>query len=602
MQTAENVLPAMYKLGKSGKPLTRIFRQLYNENVYLAAYNKLLSNKGLMTKGTEDKGIDGFNSQHITAIVNQMRYERYQFKPARRKDIPKPNGGIRPLGVQGFNDKLVQEVIRGLMEAYYEPQFSDNSHGFRPGRGCHTALQQIREQYKGVNWFIEGDIKGCFDNINHAKLLEILGRQVHDKRFLELIRRGLEAGIMMEWKYIPTRSGTPQGSVLSPLLANIYLNELDKFVEESLLPIYNRGKRRQENPDYTNLRTKERKARRHRNVEKAKHYAKLKRQIPSVMLDDPNYRRLVYVRYADDFLLGFSGPKTEAMEIKELLKRFLADTLHLELSDRKTLITHARHEQARFLGHSICVMQSDTKQSQYKTSKRRSVNGAIRLDIPREKIEGTISKLPHSRKGKVKHRAELVNSSDYEIVSQYRLEYLGLLNYYQYTHNLGRLNSVKYYMEMSMMKTLAHKHKTSVSKLYQKHRTQTISNGKTYTTLQFPYQTKEGTKYLIWGGWSLKRKKKITTLGQDEIPQWKWSNRSDIQTRLEKGQCEVCHSDKDIAVHHIRKLKDLKKRWQGRKDRPLWVKRQIALNRKTLVVCRKCHTDIHQGTGRLKPS
>jgi len=602
MQTAENVLLAMQKLGKSGKPLTRVYRQLFNENLYLAAYNKLRSNEGLMTKGIDDEGVDGFNNQRIENIINLIRNERYQFKPARRKDIPKPNGGSRPLGVQGFNDKLVQEIIRGLLEAHYEPQFSDNSHGFRPGRGCHTALQQIREQYKGVNWFIEGDIKGCFDNINHDKLLEILGRQVHDKRLLELIHRGIEAGAMMEWEYIPSYSGTAQGSVLSPLLANIYLNELDKFVEESLLPLYNRGKRRQENPEYAELANRERKARRKGDVKMAKHYAKLKRQIPSVTLDDPNYRRLVYVRYADDFLLGFSGPKAEAREIKELLKRFLTETLHLELSDSKTLITHARHEQARFLGYDICVMQCDTKQSQYKGSKRRSINGAIRLDIPREKIERTISQLPHSRQGKVKHRAELVNSSDYEIVSHYRLEYLGLLNYYQYAHNVARLNSVKYYMEMSMMKTLAHKHKTSVSKLYRKHHAQITVKGKSYTVLQFAYQTKEGIKYLTWGGWALKRKQKITTIGQDTISRWRWSNRSDIQTRLEKGECEVCGSDKDIEVHHIRKLKDLKKRWQGRKDKPLWVKRQIALNRKTLVVCRKCHTNIHQGTGRLKPS
>ncbi len=224
MQKTEHVLNAMRKLGQQDQPLTRVYRQLYNQNLYLAAYAKIYRNAGVLTPGTTEETIDGMSVKRINAIIEIMRKERYRFSPSRRVWIDKKNREKRPLSVPNFKDKLVQEVLRGLLEAYYEPQFSDNSHGFRPNRGCHTALGQIRQQFKAITWYIEGDIKGCFDNINHERLMEILSQKIHDNRLLRLIRQSLQAGVMDDWVYERTYSGTPQGGILSPLLANIYLN------------------------------------------------------------------------------------------------------------------------------------------------------------------------------------------------------------------------------------------------------------------------------------------------------------------------------------------------------------------------------------------
>ena len=256
----------MRKLGQAGQPLTRVYRQLFNRNLYLVAYAKLYRNEGALTKGTDVETIDGMSEDRIDRIIDEIRYERFRFAPSRRIWIDKKNGQKRPLGIPNFRDKLVQEVLRGLLEAYYEPQFSQNSHGFRPEKGCHTALKQIRQEFKAVTWFIEGDIKGCFDNINHDRLMEILGTKIHDNRLLNLIRSGLEAGVMDGWVYERTHSGTPQGGVLSPLLANIYLNELDHFVATILEPKWNRGETRRRNPLYRAYEYKVREAARNNDT------------------------------------------------------------------------------------------------------------------------------------------------------------------------------------------------------------------------------------------------------------------------------------------------------------------------------------------------
>jgi group II intron reverse transcriptase/maturase len=236
MQKANQILQAVRKLGEQRQPLTRVYRSLYCEELFIAAYGKIYRNEGAMTPGTEDDTVDGMNLAYIRDLIEALRYERYRFRPARRQPIPKEKGGTRPLGIQNFTEKLVGEVLRMLLEAYYEPRFSDSSHGFRPNRGCHTALAAVKHRFIGTGWFIEGDIKGCFDHIDHEVLLSILARDIHDGRLLNLIRLSLKAGALDNWTYHETHSGTPQGAVLSPLLANIYLNELDTFIEDELIP------------------------------------------------------------------------------------------------------------------------------------------------------------------------------------------------------------------------------------------------------------------------------------------------------------------------------------------------------------------------------
>src|SRR3954469_6695004 len=210
-------------------------------------------NTGAMTRGTTEETVDGMSLGKIQSIIESLRGERYRWSPVRRTFIPKPNGKMRPLGIPTWSDKLLQEVMRSLLEAYYEPQFSDRSHGFRTGRGCDTALRDIHVAWKGTVWYIEGDIKGCFDNIDHSVLLSILREKIRDNRFLILVENLLKAGYLERWDRRPTLSGTPQGGILSPLLANIYLDRLDRFVEQTLIPGFTKGKFRHSNPEYAKL-------------------------------------------------------------------------------------------------------------------------------------------------------------------------------------------------------------------------------------------------------------------------------------------------------------------------------------------------------------
>ena len=353
MQSAQTYLEVVRQRGERRLELRRVYRHLQNREFYLLAYAKLYRNAGALTPGVEPQDtIDAMSLERIDAIIRALEQGQYQWKPARRIDIPKKNGKTRPLGLPSWSDKLLQEVLRMVLSAYYEPQFSAVSHGFRPGRGCHTALQDIRQHWKGTKWFIEGDIRGCFDHISQSKLLEIIGRNIKDDRLLKLLRGMLDAGYREEWTYHQTYSGVPQGGVLSPLLSNIFLNELDTFVEQTLIPQYTRGDRRQRNPAYARLQANKLNARKARHRERYRTLHQSQRQTPSVVPNDPNYRRLRYCRYADDFLLGFVGTRQEADAIKRQVGDFL-QTLDLTLSEEKTLITHATQERARFLGHDV---------------------------------------------------------------------------------------------------------------------------------------------------------------------------------------------------------------------------------------------------------
>ena len=228
-----------------------LYRQMFNKELYLLAYGNIYSNQGAMTPGASEETADGMSEDKIEQITGLMRRERYRFAPARRVYIPKKNGKLRPLGLPSWSDKLVGEVVRLLLEAYYEPGFSDRSHGFRKGRGCHTALREINDTWTGTTWFIEGDISDCFGSLDHEILLGILAEKIHDQRFLRLIRNMLKAGYLEDWEYHETLSGSPQGGVVSPILSNIYLHKLDEFVERELIPQYTRGARRKGNPEYS---------------------------------------------------------------------------------------------------------------------------------------------------------------------------------------------------------------------------------------------------------------------------------------------------------------------------------------------------------------
>ena len=413
MRTAETVLNVIRECGERGLPLENIYRLLYNRNLYLRAYGRLYSNQGAMTKGTTAETVDGMSLAKIDRIIDELRYERFRWTPVRRVNIPKPNGTTRALGIPTWTDKLLQEVIRMILEAYYEPQFSDRSHGFRPGRGCHTALSDVVETWTGTRWFVEADVKGCFDNIDHEVMLSVLGEKLHDNRFLRLLKYLLKAGYIEDWTYGRTLSGTPQGGVVSPILANIYLDRLDKFVENVLIPVHTRGTVRRYNLAYTRLMNQAARQRKRGNHTSALQLRKQMQQLPSVDPYDLGYRRLRYVRYADDFVLGFIGPKAEAKQVKESLETFLRDSLKLELSKEKTLITHATSQAAQFLGYELVNQQAN---DQHDHRGQRKVNGRIGLRIPTVVIE------QHCRaymdNDKPAHRSLLIHDDDFGIVSR----------------------------------------------------------------------------------------------------------------------------------------------------------------------------------------
>ncbi len=334
MQTAEVVLSVLRDRGRKGLPCTQLYRQMFNKDLYLLAYGNIYSNQGAMTPGVSEETADGMSEEKIEQITGLMRLEKYRFSPARRVYIPKKNGGLRPLGMPTWSDKLVGEVVRLLLEAFYEPQFPDSSHGFRKSRGCHTALREIGSTWTGTTWFIEGDISDCFGSLDHEILLGILAEKIHDNRFLRLIRNMLKAGYLEDWDYRDTLSGVPQGGTVSPILSNVYLDKLDKFVEQELIPQYTRGARRRLNPEYSRVQSRKRRARTRGDRAAARDLQKQLRTLPRDDPMDPGYRRLKYLRYADDHILGFIGPKAEAEEIKARLATFLRETLELELNQR----------------------------------------------------------------------------------------------------------------------------------------------------------------------------------------------------------------------------------------------------------------------------
>jgi group II intron reverse transcriptase/maturase len=403
MRDAQTILGLIRERGSKGLPLERVYRLLFSRELYLTAYGRIYRNKGAMTPGTTEETVDAMSLQKIDAMIDVIRQERYQWAPARRVSIEKKHSTKkRPLGIPSWSDKLLQEVIRMILEAYYEPTFSPHSHGFRPERGCHTALREIYQTWTGVVWFLEGDIAQCFTSLDHPLLVEILSENIHDGRFVRLIKELLKAGYLEDWKFHETQSGTPQGGICSPVLSNIYLHRLDQYVTETLIPMYTNGDRRRKNQDYFNLLAQAHYHRKYGHREEAEKRKRLAQTMPSYDPNDPSYRRLRYCRYADDVLLGFIGSKAEAEEIKRLLGTFLRDHLKLELSEAKTLITHARSEKARFLGYHIHTLHEDT-QRDYRN--RRSLNGRIGLRIPEDVIEEKCRML--MKGDNVRHRPEL---------------------------------------------------------------------------------------------------------------------------------------------------------------------------------------------------
>lgn len=585
MRNAETILTVIAERGCKGLPLERVYRLLFNRDLYLRAYGRIYRNDGALTKGATAETVDGMSLRKIDAIIEALRQERYRWTPVRRTQIPKANGKTRPLGIPTWSDKLLQEVVRSILDAYYEPQFSQHSHGFRPDRGCHTALAEVQHNWSGTKWFIEGDIKGCFDNINHRVLIATLQEKIRDGRFISLIAGMLQAGYLEDWVYHKTLSGTPQGGVISPILANIYLSKLDEYVVGTLIPEFTKGDRRRTSNAYLAVYKRWKRAKASGKVERAKELRELLLKQPINDYQDPNYRRLRYVRYADDFVLGFIGRKEEADQIKDRLAAWLRDNLSLTMSEEKTLITHAVTGAARFLGYEITAYRSD---------QRPSINGRISLRIPKDKLRAACDR--YRKFGKPTHRTELIDNSDFSIVGQYGLEYRGFVQYYQMATNIHWMRRLHWSMWVSLLKTLARKHKSSVLQMSNQFRPSSGAKGVVEVLIQ-----REGKQPLraIFGDVLLRRNRTAGAIF-DIDPKYRIinSNRTELEQRVLADHCESCGSTEDVEVHHVRRLSDLSGKG---KVVPNWKRRMAALRRKTFVVCRVCHDRIHAGLPTLEP-
>jgi len=580
----------------------RLYRNLYNREFYCLAYQNIYANNGSMTPGSDGTTIDGMSFRRIDKIIASMKDHSYQPKPARRTYIKKKNGKLRPLGIPSSDDKLVQEVVRLMLESIYEPTFSKYSHGFRPDKSCHTALSEIQDRFIGVKWFIEGDIQACFDSFDHHVLIEILRKRIADEHFIALMWKMLRAGYMEQWTYNRTYSGTPQGSGVSPLLANIYLNELDSFMER-YKGEFDKGQKVKTNPEYTRAQSKLSKLR----VKNAKKWNELDEQgkaaalrqqkqqrgimrsLPSGISDDMDYRRLQYCRYADDFIISVIGSRQDAEAIKSDIKNFLAEALKLTMSDEKTKITHCK-DKARFLGYDITTMRHVILKRNKSGNVVRTGSGMIALYVPYEKWRGKLLDYKAMRIGKgvndeekwkPVHRGFLANAPDIDIIRKYNSEIRGLYNYYRLAHNASVISKFAYIMEYSMYKTYGRKYEKSVRFIINKY----SKNGE----FRVPYDTKAGVKYCVFYNEGFGRKE-IPLKGEvDVLPRYVQQSKIREQVkRLKAGVCELCGKENiEVYMHHIRKLKDLK----GQTE---WEELMKKKRRKSLAVCFDCHNLIHE--------
>lgn len=580
MNANHKLLDILYELGCNGNLVERLYSRMLDEDLFVAAYVKLYSNKGAMTVGVDGNDqIDGMNLKRIRRIIQKLKNNQWRWKPARRTYIPKRNGGTRPLGIPTWGDKLVQEVMRMVLEAYYEPIFHDESHGFRPHRSCHTALSHIRNVWTGVTWFVEGDIKGCFNNIDHDVLLEIIGKRIRDFRFLKLIRMMLKAGYWEVGRGFSTLAGTPQGGVISPLLANIFLHELDDYIITCLKPSFDKGKKRLHNREYTCICAAITRAKKQGDWRKVKQLRKERRSVPAGEPYDNDYRRLVYIRYADDFMIGIIGSKSDCRTVKAKVKAKLAE-LNLELSDEKTKITNAANGKARFLGYDIFKFQD---------RRHLHLTGSIQLCVPKEKMQELAKR--YMRKGKPHQRDGLINGEVAEILMIYDLELRGYYNHYRLAWDVGKqLAQLRYIMWQSLTRTLARKFRSRTRKMNQRYKGIGPKTGNRCLIVEV--DSPNGSKFVTFGDISLKVDKSLRgETGQDLFRPYLPVR--ELTLRLKHDRCELCDQVTDeLEVHHIRRLKDIRAKVKAGKA-PRWQIAMCARNRKTLVVCIPCHNKIH---------
>ena len=597
MEKSERVLKALSDHSQSSDyKYERLYRYLFSEEMFAVAYQRIYAKQGNMTPGTDGKTIDEMSLERIKRLIVSLKDESYQPHPARRVYIPKKNGKKRPLGIPSFEDKLVQEVVRLLLEAIYEGHFEGTSHGFRPHRSCHTALGMIQKSFAGAKWFIEGDIKGFFDNIDHNVLISILRERISDERFLRLIRKFLNAGYVEDWKYNKTYSGTPQGGIISPILANIYLDKFDKYIKEYAAK-FRKGDRRSINPEYWRLNNKKnwlkKKLQKTSDEQMQKSYLYEIAQLSKQMLSTPHkdamdadFRRMQYVRYADDFLISVIGSKAECETIKADITQFMREQLKLELSDEKTLITHAQ-DKAKFLGYEIFIRKSDAVKRNKDGVLKRDFNGAVVLTLNSAVIQKKLTEY-NALEGRnidgkdiwwSKPRRYMTPMKPEDILAQYNVEIRGLYNYFSLAANVSKeCASFAFIMKMSIFYSLGLKLNSSARKVRQKYQ-----KDKDFV---IPYNDAKGKqKYRVFYNEGFKKRNAQFDVDYDKLPQTMYVPYPSLVERLKDGRCELCGKEGKVVMHHVRTLTKLR----GNNE---WEKLMLKRHRKTLVVCEDCNSMI----------
>lgn len=598
-------LPALSRAGKRINGLCRLMRSSY---LYERAYVRVSRNRGAKTPGVDGQSFDGMTLERLDRLARSVGSGHYRPQPVRRVYIPKSNGKLRPLGIPTVNDRIVQEAVRTILAAIYEPVFSRHSHGFRAGRSCHTALDEIRKGWTGVKWLVEVDVRGFFDNIDHDVLLKLLSRRIDDPVFIGLIEKMLKAGCMNEWKFERTYSGTPQGGVISPLLANIYLHELDVFMRE-VKTGFDKGRKRRPNPAYTIHSRHIAVLREKIDVLRAgsaddaeiydlqaqiKAIIKVRRDIPSVDPMDPKYRRLRYCRYADDFLVGVIGSKAEAVQIMADIQHFLAEQLNLSVSPEKTGVRDAS-KGALFLGFHVCaftlrspgVMTARLKVGGgTRRVRRRPSRGGMKLWVPMSRVYAFCRRKKFGnldlRKGRA--RPQFLDSSEAEMICAYNSELRGFANYYAIADGVkSSLSLLELVMFRSLFATIAGRRRMTAKQVKKKLRMGTDYGVTTMVRGQPRVYKMWKLKHLILQTWHRPAVDNITVgsrLAQSS---------NDIITRLNARECESCgDTDGPFEVHHPYRLND-------KRRGPMTPWQRSARRRKTTVLCRSCHKALHGG-------
>jgi group II intron reverse transcriptase/maturase len=560
------------------KPIDRdLYKILCDPEILAIAYEKLKSKPGKMTPGVNPETLDGMSIEVLRELVEKLKNESFLFKPARRVQIPKVSGGTRPLTIASPIDKIVQEAIRMILEAVFEPTFSDTSHGFRPNKSCHTALKAVRQEFQPSVWIIEGDISKCFDTINHSKLMVIIENKILDRKFTKLIWKALKTGYFEFREYHDNIVGTPQGSIISPILANIFMSQLDEMVAK-LKADFDIGLKSKTSPVANVFHSRISRAKKKGDMALVNKLAKKARLSPSINFNDPSFKKISYVRYADDWIIGVKGTLEETKAILAKVKEFLS-SIGLTLSESKTKITNLNISEALFLGTII-------KRARRFSFSRPSHNHILRRNSKKLRLEAPIKRII-----KKLHEADFMKNNDScpkfvwmtlehrQIIHMYNSVLRGYLNYYNFAHNYLRVASaVGYILKQSCAKLLAAKYSLgSMSKVYDKFGpylttvhtdSKNPSKSKTYSFMIPSY--KLTLRFLINCSPIIK-----ALYGSISI------------SSLDNLECSICDSEYRVEMHHVRYMKDLNPKLSSLDK--LMVRRR----RKQIPLCRKCHLDYH---------